>query len=755
MIFKKIIFILIFVIFFSTIIFAQDTLESLHINVSDKITGEPIKSALVEISDSKKITQTDENGNLFISKIKQGKYVIKIISPGYSQKLENIEIGKGEEKKISFKLEFAINIMAKPLVITAKKTEIIKKEEISGQTLNRDNFKNTAGIAEDAFKVIHTLPGVVKEADFSAGMYVRGGEKEQNLVLVDRIYLGNPYHMGGFNSLINPDIIEKIDFYAGGMPAEGGQALSSVIDITTQEGNSEKIKGDIDISLLTLKLKFDGPLNKLNGNWLVSGRRSYYDLLLNAIDRKNTAIPNFGDYLEKFVFRPNSQNQLNFTFLQTQDNLKVDFENNEEIKDKTDFKKYLFDDFQNIYSLDWKYLYSKNFYIQSTLAHNREKVDVEMTASTAPVMFRYDYFSNTLRQDYTFLIPEHEIKTGLYLSNTDMQFKSKFRFFNNEIQSGNQNVNTIDLDYDYRSAEENNNVNYNGYFLQDTWKILDSTLSTRYGVRTEYFSLTDIWVYSPRLNFIYNLNKEYTLKTAWGHYYQFPVDFIRTSKDSGNPNLKPERADHYIAGIEHLFDKDNMGRLELYYKDYSQLIAQEKSDIKYSNRGDGFSKGFDLFLQRKETKKINGWITYTYCISKRKFDESVGWIYPEHDQRHTLSIVGNYNYSSKWTYSWTWSINSGKPYTPVIGREYIADLDKWLPVQGDANSARFPTYHRLDFKISRNFKMDNRTESYYLDIMNLYNAQNIYDYSWNKDYSKQEKIYSLPFIPFIGMDISF
>ncbi|MBI5207672.1 MAG: TonB-dependent receptor [Candidatus Firestonebacteria bacterium] len=755
---KKLFILIICSLFISTesVLFAQNTYSILSIRVLDKTTDTPLKNAFVEINKTKTKIKTDENGNAVLNDIIPGKYELKISMIGYKTKIENIEIMPGEKKEVLLKLELAVIITGKEVVIAKEKNEIVKKEEISMQTVKAENIKKSAGALEDAFKVIHTLPGVIKEADFSAAMYVRGGEREQNLVLIDRLYAGNPYHMGGFTSLVNPDIIEKIDFYAGGMAAEGGQSLSSVIDITTQEGNSEKTKGIMDVSLMTFKLKLDGPFDKIKGNWLLSLRRSYYDLLLKAIGQKNVAVPNYGDYLEKFVSNPNSQNHLTFLFFQTLDDLKADVEENEDAKNKTDFKKFIYNDFQDVFSMDWKYLATGNFYIQSTIANNREKIDVERTASVSPEMHRYDYYTNTLRQDYTFILPEgHEFKTGLYLSNTDMDLKARYRYYTNTKQGATQDLNYQDLNYEYRTVEENNIGRYNGYFVQDTWKTLDTTLTIRYGARAEYFSITDKWAYSPRLMFNYNINKNTILKSAWGQYSQFPVDFIRTSKDEGNPDLKPERADHYIFGFEHLFDKDTMGRAEIYYKDYSQLITKETSDLKYSNNGKGFSKGVDLFLQRKETRKINGWITYTYCIAKRKYNETEGWIYPSHDQRHTIAIVGNYEYSPKWTYSWTWYINTGKPYTPIISREYDTALQRWIPQEGGTNSDRFPLYHRLDFKIARHFEKKRTETTAYLDIINFYNAKNVFDYSWNEDYTKKEEIYSLPFIPFLGVEVKF
>ncbi|MBI4652032.1 TonB-dependent receptor, partial [Candidatus Desantisbacteria bacterium] len=729
-----------------------DIPSSLTICVYDSTTELPLKNSTVEVLEIKNKIQTDSNGNAILPEILPGKYKIKISMIGYKTKIDEIEIGIGENKKIDVKLDLAMLITGKKILITQRKTEIIKKDEITVQTIKTGTLTQTAGGLEDAYKVIQLMPGVTAAGDFSGEMYVRGGNSYENIVLIDRIFMANPFHLGGFTSIINSDIIEKVDFYAGGMPAEFGQALSSAIDITTRDGNNEEMKGSVDISLLTTKLNLDGPIKNYNGNWIISARRSYFDLLIKD---KNTQVPNYGDYFEKFTFTPNTQNKLTLVFFQTKDNMHIKLDK-KDIKSKYDAKEFLYVDFQNINSLDWKYIANQNFSIQSTISDNREKVDSQIIAEIYPEKFRYDYSTYSFRQDYTYIhTKSNEIKAGFYISNTDIDFKSQYRLPKNIAQGGKQDINNSSIDYFYLSANEKSSPKYEGYFLQNTLKFFDTALTIRYGGITERFSIVHDRVISPRINLGYKLNDNYLLKLAWGHYYQFPINLISTNKDSGNPNLKPERADHYIVGTEHLFNANTMSRVEIYYKDYINLITKENSDIKYSNNGKGNSKGIDFFLQRKETEKLNGWISYSYSMSKRKLDEAIGWIYPQQDQPHTVSVVANYKASPKWTISATLHLNSGRPYTPIIGRNYDSASSTWKPIEGSINSARLPFNHRLDLKFSRHFYASTYTNTFYFEFLNAYNAQNVYDYKWNEDYSKKTTIYSFPIIPFMGFEIKF
>jgi hypothetical protein len=182
--------------------------------------------------------------------------------------------------------------------------------------------------------------------------------------------------------------------------------------------------------------------------------------------------------------------------------------------------------------------------------------------------------------------------------------------------------------------------------------------------------------------------------------------------------------------------------------------------MKFANYGRGSVEGLELFYERCPSERLNGWASYTYSVAKRKDLIGTPEYHPLQDQRHTASLVLNYQPDAKWRISLKWMVHSGRPYTPLLGAEAVVDsstgqVTGYVPLEGDVNSKRFPGYQRLDVRLDRLFRYDGWDLSVYLEILNAYNHKNVYDYSYTKDYARRITVYQFPLLPSIGMKVSF
>jgi hypothetical protein len=237
----------------------------------------------------------------------------------------------------------------------------------------------------------------------------------------------------------------------------------------------------------------------------------------------------------------------------------------------------------------------------------------------------------------------------------------------------------------------------------------------------------------------YKFAKDNIIRGAIGLYHQFPD--LRYYSQSVSNNLKPEQAVHYILGYE--LDKNDglfMFRLEAYYKDYKNLVLYDKNSFMYYSGGTGYARGIDVFLRSRVYNKYSTWISYSYTDSKRK-QYSVDVLAPAaFDITHNLTFVGSYNITDELVTGITYRISTGKPYTPVTGSYFDTAQNVYVPVYAAPNSSRFPVYHRLDVNLQYIFSLFGRFAVAVAQINNVLNNKNLYDYTYNYDYSKKIEI---------------
>lgn len=737
-------------------IFSQTNKGTISGIVLDAKTRDPLVGVNVIVVNTNKGTATDLQGRFWLD-LPEGEYFLKFSMIGY--KVFELKDIKSQADKTTYLRIHLIQkaIELQEVTVSGERSLVSKQPEVSSQILQRRELTKVSGAFEDITRTVQTLPGVVSQADFSGRMYVRGGRADENIVLLDRTFIYEPYHLGGMVSIFNPDLIDRAEFYAGGFPASHGNAMSSFLVVTNQKGKKDNFEGKVSLSFLSSSAYVGGPFPHRIGSWFLSTRRSYHDQLMKAIGKfQNYIFPNFYD-LQLILFYPlGEDNLLSFSGLCTGDRMKMEFDETLREDTPADSGDFDWNNQMTMGTFDWKWIISPKIFTHTTFSYSEQPFKYR----TFGLQLQWiDLYAKNydFREDATLLnFNNHKLEAGLYLHRSDVVQKMYFNKSYWMLFAGENKNTSLRISNDSTRVVMDNERSYNyaGAYILDQWELLPPILSINAGLRWGYFDVSQQMVWSPRLSFSFTIDQKSVIKGAWGYYRQFPKDPVQMDIDNGNPNLKAQHAIHYILGFERQIAQNILTRIELYYKDLHKLIVKNPI-TNFSNTGTGRSYGAEIFFQKRIFGKVDGWISYSYSISKRKDVPYGVEYYPMQDQRHTISAVINYHPQPKWDISLKWLIYSGRPYTPLDAVIYLPETNSYLPIEGAINSKRLPSYHRLDIRVDYWFNWGSVPFSIYFEVLNLYNHKNLYDYSWNEDYSKRSDSYQFPLLPTFGVSVKF
>ena len=712
--------------------------------VTDEATQEPLAGVKIVIVETTLETMTGKDGSYELIDVPPGQYEIKISRIGYESAALSTTVSPNEDTKFNISLRGSI-ISLPPVVVSSEK--LAERTSVSDMALTKRMLQSRHGLMEDPLRVIQTMPGVTTHGDlFSASqIYIRGGAPAENLFLLDWVRVYWPWYFGGIKSIYNTDIVETAELLTGGFPAKYGNALSSVLSITTREGNRERISGGFSFGFMNTQGRIEGPLTS-KASYLVTGRRTYLDLILK--ESAEFPVPSFADFNFKFSYEPVAGHHIDMNGFLSREN--VDFiaaDPQPGLPDRT-----VTDGNLNTQSIEWKALFNANLYSKFSLLRSHPTYSVEVGRN---LNFEIDGVTVGVREDLTWhLHPDHELKTGFELTQTTFETSGNIPLDPSEIDP-------TDISVQLTSYDFSQNTWSGGGYLQDSWELLP-VLTLTGGGRFDYFSLNEKTDLSPRFSIHYKLDSKTALRAAWGHYYQFPnpQDINRA------PELQSPLAIHYIVGISREFNNALRGWVEVYQKDYQNLMLVDTLE-NYSNDGRGFAKGIEFFLQKK-TGSLQGWLSYALSMAKRREYLDTQEYDFDFDQRHLLSLTLSYNfpesYKSKWympaVIALTSRYASGRPYTPIVSAERNLN-GGWVPVRGETNSRRFSSFENLNLRVEWQFSMSRKLQgTSFIEIWNVSNRRNVlgFSYQYGKEYLNNvnaQPYYTTPFLLAGGFSIGF
>ena len=776
---------LLFSIFFlSGLLLSQTNTASINGFVRDNASGEPISYANVFLSNSSIGAASNSDGYFVMSGIPLGLYEINATMIGYAVFKEQVDLSSAEAVRLEIRLKEEA-IKGTEVLVTAERQKFQRSMESSQIALDLREINSAPAFVEpDVFRTLQMLPGVQTTSDFSSALYVRGSTPDQNLIMLDGIAIYNPYHLGGIFSTFNTDAIKEADFHAGGFPARYGGRMGAILNVINREGNTEKIMGSANLSLISSKALIEGPIPKwkdMKGSWMISGRRTYIDKVVDALNlpsgSKNTDgsdVPlefpyYFYDYQIKANIDFNQDHRLTFTRFYGDDVLDFSYEDpsetisNENVTIQQESKFGLDWPWGNqTNGLTWRWIVSPKIIAKTFLSNSRYRFDFDLSFQNRDT---YTYVDSTVINFTNFnwniydIIKDQTLESEVqYKHSNDHEITSGFQIKKIKFDLGiRYDLGTQDTSFTWNPLSLKNTTQEISFFLQDRWEVSDN-LKIRGGLRfTDYNLHKKIYV-DPRVGIKYHFSDDIALKANWGLYHQFLTTANNQDENLrlvelwlGIPKEKPASvSEHVIGGVEYMSPQNIFYRIELYQKTFENLLTLKQDNANefegtsqnstinefWDTRGN--SNGLEL-LVKKSSGKFNGWIGYTLSETKY-FTEASGWHNPNFDRTHTLNIVGNYELTADLELSAALTQSSGNPYTKILGRVYdweqsLYNNSYWYPIDsylvGEKNTERYDDYFRVDIGMTRKggnlFGLEYDT---YWQIMNLTRHVNILSYRY-------------------------
>ena len=756
-------------------------------SVKDAASGENLIGASLYDLHSLKGTTANDYGFFSIT-LPQDSVYLRISYVGYEQEMVRFLLSKDTTINISL----TSGSMLEEVVISGTADDNIQETTRMGTIdVPIENIKAMPAMMGevDVLKVLQLLPGVQSGAEGSSGLYVRGGGPDQNLILLDGVPVYNASHLFGFFSVFNADAINHVELVKGGFPARYGGRLSSVIDIRMKEGNSKKFQGEGSIGLVASRLTVEGPIVKDKTSFIVSGRRTYIDLLATPLIKmstkgEETAGYYFYDLNAKINHRFNDKNRLYLSLYTGDDKAYarsryVSRQPDQTSESATEFKL----QWGNITTaLRWNAIINKKLFSNVTATYSRYRFGVyadQKESVTTSGVTQTDYFHTAyvsgirdlaLKADFDFIpSPNHYVRFGIQAID-HLFTPGVLSLRSNEVPDTTLGATKTYAEEFFAYAEDD-------FMVTDRLKI-------NAGVHASGFYVNDRFYHSfqPRLSARYLLTRELSLKASYAQMAQYihllsnvgiglPTDLWVPS----TARVKPEHS--YISSMGLAYNLNNTYEItvEGYYKKMRGLI-EYKEGANYLNiegdwqdkveTGSGESYGSEIFFQKK-TGKLSGWIGYTLSWTNRTFPNiNFGKTFPyRYDRRHDVEITAAYEWRPNRKFGLTWVYGTGaavtlpqSSYTKYQNEQPYYRFDDGIQYYDGRNSYRMRAYHRLDLSYTTTKKTKWGERSWVIGAYNVYSRRNPFflDITYDEEGNKRFVQYSLfPFIPSIAYRFTF
>lgn len=753
---------------------AQDA--SIRGFVYESSTGEPVIFSNVYLEGTTHGGSTDINGYFSITRVPAGKYTLLVTYLGYDTIRETINLKKSEVVNKKFNL-IESSVSLGTVNITAERIEALTETKTSVINITPKTLKKIPSIGgqSDLAQYLQVLPGVIFTGDQGGQLYIRGGAPIQNKVLLDGMIVYNPFHSIGLFSVFDTDIIRNAEVFTGGFSADYGGRISSVMDITTRDGNKNRVGGKLSASTFGSKLMLEGPLVKSkskegsSSSFVLSVKNSYLQetskSLYSYIDPDGLPF-NFLDIYGKASINAANGSKVNFFGFNFTDQV-----NN--YKALSDFSWKSFGGGANFLVIPGK----SPVLIEGNMAYSN--YDAKLSEQSAPERSSsIDGFNMGFH--FTYFLGKDYFKYGIEV----LGFKTQFNFTNGVGRVINQIENTTELAGYAR---------YKGSFGR---LLLEPSLRVQW-----YASLSEVSP-EPRLSAKYILTDHIRFKLATGVYSQ---NLIAANSDrdvvnlfygflSGPDNLprtfdgeevtsKLQKAIHYIFGVEFDLTRKVNLNVEGYLKDFNQLTNLNRNKLYDENTAaftipDILKKDFIIetgsaygvdFALKYESGPFYLWTVYSLGFVNKNFEERTGELYtyrPHYDRRHNANVIFSYTAGDKkqWEFNTRWNFGTGFPFTQVQGyyeylpftggvnSDYTTANGQLGIIYADLNKGELPTYHRLDLDVKRRFFFSENTElELNFSLTNIYDRKNVF----YVDQITNNVVRQLPLMPSLGMTLSF
>ncbi len=587
----------------------------------------------------------------------------------------------------------------------------------------------------DIFKTLQLKPGVQSGGEGFSGLYVRGGGPDQNLVLIDDAPVYNPSHLFGFFSIFNNDVIRSVELYKGGFPANYGGRLSSVVDVKTRDGNSQKNTVTGGIGLISSRLTVEGPMLGDKATYMIGGRRTYFDIFTRQLNRANEGKVNYNpipdyyfyDLNGKFTFRPTLKDKVTLSY----------YYGNDVVTFKRRNFKVNFDWGNRAGSLRWVHDYSPRTSTVTSLIYSKYAYRIRNSV---------DNFSFNLTSG----IEDYGVKTILYHNFTEnLKWNSGADFTQHKFTIGRATAGSSDGTFSLNTGQDIHASEMAGFsgldYTTGDWQLNGGLRASGFlASNRSFFGL------EPRIAATKKFGKNMSAKFNYTRTFQY-LNLITNSGAAlptdlwypSNARTLPQIGNQYAAGwTAALFDGALYFSNEYYYRSMRrQIDIKDGSSFFLNNQldtifvfGKGWAYGTEFYLEKKKGK-TTGWIGYTLSYTWRQFNNiNFGEkFHPRYDRRHDVSVVVMHQINKRMTLSGTWVYGTGNAISLPEGRLFFQDLNgtvgvppayKVVPDIRSRNAFRIAAYHRLDLGFVYKFFPKWGESDLTFSIYNVYNRLN-------------------------------
>ncbi|MFZ1687759.1 MAG: TonB-dependent receptor [Flavobacteriales bacterium] len=743
--------------------------------VYDAANGEPMMLTTVILKGKTMGAQTDENGYFSISRVPAGDYTLYVKELGYDSLEKSVTVRGGQILTEKMYLQ-KVSKELKEYRVRGKKAEAQNNVRMGLVQLTPKQIERLPAIGGEAdlAQYIQVVPGVIFTGDQGGQLYVRGGSPIQNKVLMDGMVLYNPFHSIGLFSVFDNDIIRNADIMTAGFGAEHGGRISSVMDITTRDGNKTRLSGRVGVGTFAAKALLEGPLKKQktdgggSSSFLLNFRHSYLNesskTLYQFVDTAGLPF-RFTDVYGKLSFNGGNGSKINLFGFNFSDGV----------------------DYKQVSDLTWNnYGGGANFVlvpsgsavlIDGIFAFSKYEIELA-EAGLDPRRSAISNFNGGL--NFKYFVGDNEIKYGIEV----LGFKTDFSFFNSIGNKFQQSESTSEL----------------AAFLN--YKVKLEKLVIDPGIHLHYYASLNVFNPEPRLAVKWNVTDEFRLKAAAGRYSQNLLaansdrdvvnlfygflsspDALPSTLTTENGEVREikdplQRANHYVAGFEVDLTPELEMNVEGYLKDFRQVTNLNRNKIyddtpEFADKPDELKKDFIVetgkayggdILLKYEKKNTFIWAVYSLTFVDR-FDGTRKYN-PVWDRRHNVNLVVSQAFGrfDAWKVNVRWNYGSGFPFTETqgfgeeltfddgIGTDITTSNGELHTFLGDLNQGRLPQYHRLDIGVTKTWRLDEHQRvELDISVTNAYDRQNIFYY----DRVANKRVDQLPLLPSAGLSYSF
>lgn len=718
----------------------------------DSLSGEVLIGAAIYDKSTGKGTLSNAYGFYSLTLL-EGLYEIHISILGYRQKAVSVKLDR--DVRLDYSLTEAVIEMTQVNIIAENEAPVIDAGTGGQVRLSSVTLKRMSGFAGnvDVIKSLQSIPGINAFGDGSAFYFVRGGDKDQNLMLIDEAPIFNPAHLFGFFSALAPDAIKDVKAYKGDLPASYGGRLSSVIDIHARDGNMNRLGFSGNIGIFTSDYTFEGPIVREKSSFILSARLSNLKWLTRTITEQGRSLSiKFHDLNLKMNLKINDKNRLFITGFSGRD----------------DFSR-VTDASINTYGLSWtnvtgtmrwNHLFSNKLFLNTTALFGEYNYFLYISREQGNY-WASSIRTGTLKSDLTWYVnPDNTYKAGVEFSRHKSN-PGNIHFADESLQAGSPQVSPyhsigacyyisnerlffkkLTIKPGLRLSNWRNLGPGTVYFFDVNYKVSDTVTVDEGSYYSPYTNL------EPRFSISYKLSSNASVTGGYTRTVQYlqllsnstsPFTTLDVWAPAG-PVIKPQKADQYTFGYHNSRQKINYSAEVFYKKLYNQIDYEEHANMLYNpliegelRFGETTAYGIEL-LARKSEGRISGWVGYSWSRALRTVaDLNGGKEYPaSFDHPNTVCINLLWKLSQRFDLSANWIYMTGAPFTSATGFfEYNGYV---VPVYGEKNNDRFPDYHRLD--LSMTFRLNKPDKKFrhnlVLSLYNAYGRSNPFSVSFNK-----------------------